>query len=73
MGNETRKGFAAVSIEILDVIPLPTTKLSVKCSNMFFQIQNLFQEAHLHQTLDLFPNWQNSMQIATLQMIGHAF
>ena len=22
--------------------------------------------------IDLFPNWQNSVQIATLQMIGHA-
>ena len=24
-----------------------------------------------HATPDLFPNWQNSVQIATLQMIGH--
>ena len=35
MGNKTQKGLAVASIEIWDVIPLPTTKLSVKCSNMF--------------------------------------
>ena len=23
-------------------------------------------------TIDLFPNWRNSVQIDTLQMIGHA-
>ena len=23
-------------------------------------------------SLDIFPNWQNSVQIATLHMIGHA-